>query len=336
MRMQNLAVGLIALTAIAGVYPPAVAQEDRKAVDVLTASRKAIGGRKLDSLKSLSVQAGMQRNVGNFQMNSDLELFVELPDKYMRSESSSNAMVSMANTLGFNGDRPLKSSGPAGMAPGGGMFIRMGGPGGPAAGGGEKPTPEQQQQIERQMVRSARHDISRLMLGWFGMTHPSLSAQYTYAGEAESPDGKAYVIDVKTADGFAARLFIDEATQLPLMLTYQGPQPRIVTAGGPRLTPGGAQPAPQGQPRQAAPQQMSDDERKKLAADADKQIREMETQSPKMVEYTLFFEDWREEDGIKFPHALRRASSGTTTEEWTVNKVKVNPKIDPKKFETEG
>jgi hypothetical protein len=336
MRMQNFAAGLIALTAIAGVYPAAAAQEDKKAVEVLAGARKAIGGKKLDSLKTLSVQAAMQRNAGNFQMNSDLELFVELPDKYMRSESSSNAMVNMANTLGFNGDRPLKSNGPAGIAPGGGMMIRMGGPGGPAVGSGEKPTPEQQRQIDRQMVRSARHDISRLMLGWFGMTHPSLTAQYTYAGEAESPDGKAYVIDVKNADGFAARLFIDEDTQLPLMLTYQGPQPRIITAGGPRPAAGGAAPAPPAQPRQVSPQQMSEDERKKLAADADKQIREMEKQAPVMVEYTLFFDDWREEDGIKFPHALRRASGGTTTEEWTVNKVKVNPKIDPKKFETEG
>jgi hypothetical protein len=336
MRIQNLAVGLIALTAIASVHPAAVAQEDKKAVEVLAATRKAIGGKKLESLKSLSVQAATQRNAGNFQMNSDLELFIELPDKYMRSESSSNAMINMSNAMGFNGDRPLKSTAPAGMAPGGGMIIRMGGPGGPAFNSGEKPTPEQQQQIDRQMVRSSRHDISRLMLGWFAMTHPSLTAQFTYAGEAESPDGKAYVIDVKNADGFAARLFIDEKTQLPLMVTYQGPQPRIVTAGGPRPAPGGAQPSPQAQPRQPASQQMSDDERKKLAADAERQIREMEKQPPAMVEYTLFFEDWREEDGINFPHALRRASAGTTTEEWTVSKVKVNPKIDPKKFESEG
>ena len=93
-------------------------------------------------------------------------------------------MVNMANTLGFNGDRPLKANGPAGIAPGGGMMIRMG-PGGPAGGSGEKPTPEQQERIDRQMVRSASHDISSLMLGWFGMTHPSLSAQNTYAGDAE-------------------------------------------------------------------------------------------------------------------------------------------------------
>ena len=41
------------------------------------------------------------------------------------------------------------------------------------------------------------------MLGWFAAAHPSLSVEYTYAGEAESPDGKADVIDVKNADGFA-------------------------------------------------------------------------------------------------------------------------------------
>jgi hypothetical protein len=331
MRTLNLAIGLIALTAIAGIHPAAVAQEDKKAVDVLAGARKAIGGKKIESLKSLSVQAAMQRNAGSFQMNSDLELFVELPDKYLRSEASSNAMVSMGNTMGFNGDRPVKSNAPAGMAPGGGMMIRMGGPGGPGPGGGEKPTPEQRQQIDRQMVRASRNDIGRLMLGWFAVAHPSLNAQYAYAGEAESPDGKAFVIDVKNADGFAARLFIDQKTQLPLMVTYQGPQPRMVTAGGPRPGAGGAQPTPQTQPRQ-----LTEEERKNLAADAERQIREMEKQPPAMVEYTLFFDDWREEDGIKFPHALRRASAGTTTEEWTINKVKVNPKIDPKKFETEG
>ena len=83
------------------------------------------------------------------------------------------------------------------------------------------------------MLRNARADISRLMLGWFASTHPALAAEYTYAGEAESPDGKADVIDAKNADGFSARLFIDRESHLPLMVTYQGPQPRMITAGGP-------------------------------------------------------------------------------------------------------
>jgi len=57
---------------------------------------------------------------------------------------------------------------------------------------------------------------------------------------------------------------------------------------------------------------------------------------PAMVDYTLYFDDWREVDGIKFAHSLRRAAAGATTEEWSVKKIRVNPKIDPKKFEAAG
>jgi hypothetical protein len=330
MRMLISRTGSLAIALFIGLSGTAVAQQD-KAADVLAGTRKSIGGKKLESLTSLSVQAAAQRNIGNFQMTSDLELLVDMPDKYLRSETSNSAMVNMSSALGFNGDRALKGGG-AMSAPGGGMIIRMGGPGpGRAAfgGGGDKPTPEQQKQLDKQIVRSARQEIGRLMLGWFAMSHPSLSVQYTFAGEAESPDGKAFMIDAKGADGFSARLFIDEKTRLPLMVTYQGPQPRIVTAGGP-MTPGGNTPPAQGQVRQASPE-----EQKKLAADTRDQVDQALKQPPMMVEYTLFFDDWRDEDGIKFPHALRRASGGTTTEEWTVSKVKVNPKIDAKKFETE-
>jgi hypothetical protein len=314
--------------AIALAVARGVAAQDAKATEVLATARKAIGGKKLDTLTSLSVQAAAQRNVGNFQMTSDLELLLGLPDKYMRSESSNSAMVSMSNTVGFNGDHPIKSVAPAGLPSGGGMMIRMGGPGMVTGGSGEKPTPEQQAQLDKQLVRSARQEISRLMLGWFATTHPSVAAQYSYSGEAESPDGKAFIIDAKTADGFAARLFIDEATRLPLMVTYQAPQPRTVTVGGPPPAGGGGRAEAAARPANAA-------ERQRIEADAQRQIQQLEAQPPAMVEYTLYFDDWREVDGIKFPHALRRGSAGTTMEEWTVSKVKVNPKIDPKKFDSE-
>jgi hypothetical protein len=317
MRIQTSASRVIALALVLG-FARGAAGQDAKAAEVLAGTRKAIG-KKLETLTSLSVQAATQRNLGNFQMTSDLELLIDLPDKYLRSESSNSAMVNMSSTMGFNGDRPVKGGTQEGMAPGGGMIIRMGGPGVALSGGGEKPTPEQQEQLDKQMVRTARQEISRLMLGWFAMTHPSLTVQYTYVGEAESPDGKAFIVDARNEDGFAARLFVDEKTHLPLMMTYQRPQPRIVTAGGPR----GASPPP------------TKEEQTRLAANAKSQVEEMQKQPPVMVEYTLYFDDWRDEDGIKFPHAFRRASGGTTTEEWTINKVKVNPKIDPKKFETE-
>jgi hypothetical protein len=320
--MRTLVSALV-LLATAGGGAARLAAED-KAAETLAATRKAIGDKKLDSLKTLSVEASVQRNVNTMQLTSEVEILIELPDKYVRAETSSGPMIGGFSS-GFNGDKPIR---PANASPvsGGGMVIRMG-PGGPSQSN-EKLPPEEQERVDKQMLRTSRADISRLMLGWFGTAHPAVNAQYTYAGEAESPDGKAHVIDVKNADGFSARLFIDQETRLPLMVTYQGPQPRIVTAGGPMI--GGTRP---GAAHGGEHREMSDEDRRKAREAAERQIEEMQKQPPPMVEYTLFFDDWRDAGGIKFPHKIRRASAGTTHEEWTVNKVKVNPKIDQKKFE---
>ena len=311
MRIHRTTSCVIAV-ALAFAVARTVAGQDAKAAQILADARKAIGGKKLDGLTSLSVQAAAQRNIGNFQLTSDVELLLNLPDQYLRSENSNSPSFAVANTTGFNGDRPIKSR----MTPSGGMFIRMGGPGMPMPGNTEKPTPEQQAQLDKQMVQSARQEISRLMLGWFAMEHPSIPLQFTYAGEAESPDGKAFILDARGADGYSARLFIDQETHLPLMVTYKGAQGRVVTVGGP--PPGGGREGspPPGQTPPASP-------------------AERQAQTPAMVEYALYFDDWREHHGIKFPYSLRRASAGTTVEEWTISKVLFDPKIDPKKFDSE-
>jgi hypothetical protein len=77
---------------------------------------------------------------------------------------------------------------------------------------------------------------------------------------------------------------------------------------------------------------MTDEERKKALADVEKQLRDAQSQPPALIDYALFFEEWRDADGIKFPFKVRRAMGGETTEEWQVSKVKVNPKIDAKRF----
>lgn len=323
MRNRVLCTGLV-LVAVAAVVPVRGAAEDSKAVEVLAAARKAIGGKKIEEMKTLSLEASLQRNVNTMQLTSDVEILLELPDKYVRSETSSGMMASTMS-MGFNGERPIRPANAVGMA-GGGMIIRMG-PGGPMPPG-EKPTPAEQERLDEQMLRSSRADISRLMLGWFAAAHPALHAEYSYAGEAESPDGKAHVIDARNADGFTARLFIDQETRLPLMVTYQGPQPRVITQGGPRQPGEG-----RADGQNVARRELTDDERKKMREEADRQIKEMQSQPPAMVDVSLFFEDWREVDGVKFPHKIRRAVAGATNEEWTINKVKVNPKIDAKKFE---
>ena len=96
---------------------------------MLAAARKAIGDKKLDALKTLSVEASLQRNVNNMQLASDVEILLDLPDKYVRSDASSGGMMTMSMAIGFNGEKPIRPANAVPMA-GGAMMIRMG-PGGP-------------------------------------------------------------------------------------------------------------------------------------------------------------------------------------------------------------
>jgi hypothetical protein len=252
-------------------------------------------------------------------------MFVEMPDRYLKSEVS-RGMMNMTMNTGFNGEKAIVPANVS-MVGGGAMVIRIG-PGGPMPGDAPKLTDEQKAEFNKASLRTARVELSRLMLGWFATAHPSLNVRYTYAGEAESPDGKAYVIDAKDADGFDARLFIDQNNYVPLMVAYKGRAPRMVTAGGPMRTAGTDGHAAERR------REMNDEERRKAAQETEAQIKRDLADQP-LVEFSLFFDDWREVDGIHFPHVMRRASGGETTEEWTISKVKFNSKIDAKKFAVE-
>ena len=356
MRKVSLFLIVVAVAAASFTKPaiavgPEAGQD--KAAEVLANMRKAIGKGKLDNLKTFSFEAKSARNLPNGQLLTDIEMYLELPDKYLRVD---NITAPVARTVqsGFNADKVIRpAGGPAGapmimngmpMGGGGGerqaVTIVMAGGGGGTRSGGDGPggagntpsTPEQVAMMNAGIIRGQRVELSRLMLGWFGMAHPGLNATYTYAGEAEAPDGKAHVIDIKADGGFAAKLFVDQASNMPLMVTYTGLEPITFNnrgggpgapAGAPVVSPGtrgGGAGAP---PAAGAPTMPTQEEMQKLMANR------------KTIEYRIFFADWKEVDGIQFPHALQRATAGTTTEEWTIAKVKVNPKIDAKKFATQ-
>ena len=47
----------------------------------------------------------------------------------------------------------------------------------------------------------------------------------------------------------------------------------------------------------------------------------------------MYYADYRAVNGVKWPFRIRRAIAGTTIEETTFDRVSVNVKIDPRKFE---
>jgi len=54
---------------------------------------------------------------------------------------------------------------------------------------------------------------------------------------------------------------------------------------------------------------------------------------PAPVEYQMYYADFRDVNGVKWPFRIRRAVAGQTIEETTFDRIRINAKIDAKKFE---
>jgi hypothetical protein len=165
--------------------------------------------------------------------------------------------------------------------------------------------------------KTTREEFARLMLGVFAAAPSVFPVTFAYAAEAEAPEGKADVLDVSGPANFSARFVVQRETHMPVMLIWQaapagrggpgaGPMGRGVPGAGPvgRGVPGAA---PGGPGRGAA---------------------------PPSAEHRLYYADYRAVNGgVKWPFRIRHAVAGATIEEMTFDRVSLNVKIDPKKFE---
>src|SRR5262249_51508852 len=219
----------------------AQAAGDTKAAELLARARAALGGdAKLANVQALSCAGTLQRALGDRQITGDLTIDLQLPDKLLRTESiSPMGDVVLVSEQGVNGDKLLRNMKTLNAPPG--VVIRTPPP--PAAGS----------DAEAQQLRNARAELARLAIAMLLTTPSSAPVEFSYGGEAESPDGKADVVDAKGAGSFAARIFLDKASHRPLMLTYRGVAPRMVVqtqtsdAGGGQVRAGhgdGTPPAP--------------------------------------------------------------------------------------------
>ena len=262
-----------------------------KGAEVLAEARKAIGGAdNMGAVRTIVATGKSQRQMGDRQMDGEIEIAVALPDRYLRTQVDSIMGNSVTREQGFSGSALLERS----AAPPGAVVMFRG----PDAGG----DPERAKQMRLQMQKN---ELSRLMAAWLLTTPDYAQGQFTYAGEAESPDGKADVLELKGTDNLSFRVFIDKKTRRPLMLTYQGRPPMIRTqtmGAGPRPPEGG-----HGQ---------------------------VDAQPPPLMEIQWFVDDFRQVGGLWLPHRLTQAADGKTIEEWEFSKIAVNQPIKDDKFKS--
>ncbi len=305
---------------IDGVSILPLAAQDRVA-GVLAEAKKALGGAdKVAAVKGLTAEGPFRRAMGGRDMEGTVTLTIVRPDKMHRvEEMAMGGMVggpSIERTSVLAGAKAWDDmSNRGGM--GGGMQIVMRGPGdGPGGPGAGAMTEEQMNEVR---VRRARVQLHRLLAALV-VEGP---AAWTDAGIAESPDGKADILETKEETGRVLRLFIDQATHLPLMVQYQDPKPMVMMQGGP----GGRGPGGPGGPGGGGrggpggpPPQMSQEEMQK-------RMEEMRANPPALGTYAMHLGDYKKVDGVMLPHKIDIALDGQPNEEWTIEKYKVNPTI---------
>jgi hypothetical protein len=285
---------VVGLLVVGGQAQPAHAQGDRAAA-VLAEARTALGGdEKLRTVKAIEAAGEFRRTLGEAQMDGEIQILLETPDKLRRNEDiNTPGGGMMTRTEVLNGTEVWDDSGQRGGM-GHNMVMTMRGPGGDM-------DPER---LKEMQLRMRRTDLARLSLAWL------LAADGTvaHAGIAEAPDGKADILEWTPAGGTPLRLFVDQKTHMPLMVTWQGTQPRMMIR---RAGPGAAPDAGERAQREAG---------------------DAPPPPPPQVTFEMRLDDYRKVDGILLPYRITRAVNGQTNEEWTIRSYKLNPTFKPNTF----
>ena len=321
--------------------------QDRVA-GIVAATRKALGGEdKLTALKGLSAEGAFRRSMGGREMDGSIALTIARPDRYKRvEEMSMGGMVggpSIERTSVLNGTTAWDDMQNRGGMGGGMQMVLRTGPGpGVTPGGAAGPTPEQMNEIRVRRMRVELQRLSAALLADAGTT-------WIDAGIAESPDGKADILEAKEETGRTLRLFIDQGTHMPPMIQYQDPKPMVMIQGGPR--PGGPGRGPGGpgggagaggtvekgpgggtgggieRKAEAMAGAAGQEGARPTPEEMQKRLEEMQRTPPQLGTFAMHMSDYRKVDGIMLPHKIETELDGQPNEEWTIEKYKVNPAI---------
>ena len=283
---------------------PAALANDARAQQILKQAREAIGGEEqLQKIQGLQVKGQYRRTFGDRQMGGDREISILLPNKYLVEDAMNSGGLSTAiiNTRALNGDKAW-----SGNSGGGGMVFRM------IAPGGAQASPEQVEEMQRRMFSA---EFSRYLLAMVLTTPPSLAVEYKYAGDSEVEDAQAEVIDVSGPDNFSVRVFFDKKSHIPLLLSYRGPKPRIMTMQ--RSSRDGAKP----------------EDIRKAREEAEKRMAGESPGVPEEVDFFIRLTDHKKVGGLTLPHKLTFLTESEVSEEFEISKYQVNPEFKTDLFE---
>jgi len=220
---------------------------------------------------------------------------MEFPDKFLKAESMElpGGMPGPTMLEALNGAESWRDT--RNVPTGAHIVIRTGPPG----------QNENDPAVQAARTKALRAQFLRTVL-LYTLTPPaSFGVSWEYVGEAEAPDGKAWILDAKVSGANLLRVFIDQKSNLPVMAAYRGPHAQMIVRTQ-RLE----GPAP---------------------AKGDL-MKDAEMPKPREVEFELRFSGYSMFGGLLVPRTITTTVEGKIVEEVEIKSAKVNPSYKAGKF----
>ena len=247
MTMVRMLLKTTLAAAVCTTITPLLAQD--RVTTVIGQVRTALGGeQQLAGVKAISAEGSSRRAVGARSVESNVTLLLVRPDKMRRSEESSMFGATTEHISTFDGAQAWDETvSAARVGGGGGGGDHDHGPGGFAgafsgadhnhadgfqgrgstesSGSGGVLTADQ---IDAARLRRMKMELQRWTIAFLADSNQP----FADAGQAQSPDGPADVLETKDEAGRAVRYFIDPASHMPLMVQYQEVRAQALAARG--------------------------------------------------------------------------------------------------------
>jgi hypothetical protein len=166
---------------------------------------------------------------------------------------------------------------------------------------GNRPPGIENPEVRSTLEKQIRKEFGCLVFALTLTPPSSFPLEYIYAGEVKAEKVKVEAIEISGPEGFAARLFVDQASHWPVMISYR----ELISQ-----KPG-------------------------YVVSVDKNNRDLENkdETGDEIAIQLYLSDYRNVNGLLLPFQITKAVNGVPVDEWKIEKYKVNPDLKPKRFE---
>ena len=286
---------------LAAAYSVVAALNQTPAPDatrVLADMRQALGGdAALNAVQAFSVDGVETRTMADHTASANVEFACALPDRCIKVRRIATPFGGdTVETYGFNGDAHIRR-----------RASSIPYPPDPFA----SETPDQKADRARRAALASRHEFARLAIPMLGV--PAVDPVDVAVIGQETLDGKPMdVLRLQAADGYEARLYVDAASHLPAMISWMGLREIVFTTSSMEVVQRGQvvgsspqAPFPTGDP----------------------------TAGVAKVERRVYYSDYRRQNAINWPRGMKEVVDGRVVLDTSLNKPKINPKIDEKRFD---